>query len=72
MRVNGNRLLHIPMSSMIGALPSDDNLSYPRHLLVGTGFITLQRCSQCILEPQAMMLIKNEKKKLETTMKGIT
>ena len=50
---NGNEgVLRIPQSSSItGTLPSDCLVSYPGHLL-GGGLIPLQRCSQCILQPQ--------------------
>ena len=51
---NGNeRILHLPQISKAGALPSDGLMSYPGHSLWWWGGLTpLQRCSQCILQPQ--------------------
>ena len=44
----------IPQISKAGALPSDDLMSYKGQLLKGGcgGLTPLQRCSQCILQPQ--------------------
>ena len=57
-RSNGNeRVHHIPQSSSItGASPLDYLLSYPGHLLRVGGLVPLQRCSQCILQPQLSRL----------------
>ena len=45
-------VLRIPQSSSTpGTLPSDCLVSYPGHSL-GGGLTPLQRCSQCILQPQ--------------------
>ena len=50
---NGNEgVLRIPQSSSIaGTSPSDYLVSSPGHSL-GGGLTALQRCSQCILQPQ--------------------
>ena len=50
---NGNEgVLRIPQSSSTaGTSPSDCLVSYPGHSL-GWGLTPLQRCSQCILQPQ--------------------
>ena len=50
---DGNEgVLHIPQSfSTAGTSPSDCLVSYPGHSL-GGGLTPLQRCSQCILQPQ--------------------
>ena len=52
-RTNGNEgVLRIPQSSRITkASPSDYLVSYSRHSFGGS-FTSLQRCSQCILQPQ--------------------
>ena len=51
---NGNEgVLHIPkISSITGASSSDGLMSYLGHSLEGWGLTSLQRCSQCILQPQ--------------------
>ena len=51
---DGNEgVLRIPQSSSItGTSPSDCSVSYPGHSLGWRGLIPLQRCSQCILQPQ--------------------
>ena len=52
-------ILHILQSScIIGASLSDGLVSYTGHsLLWGRGLTSLQRCSQCILQPQLSGLI---------------
>ena len=51
---NGNEgVLRIPQSSSTaGISPSDCSVSYPGHSLGGGCLTPLQRCSQCILQPQ--------------------
>ena len=50
---NGNEgVLRIPqISSTAGTSPSDCLVSYPGHSF-GGGLTPLQRCNQCILQPQ--------------------
>ena len=46
-------VLHISQSyNITGTSPSDCLLSYPGHSLRGGDLTQLQRCSQCILQPQ--------------------
>ena len=50
---NGNEeVLRIPQSPSIAGTSPSDLVSYPRHSLWGGGLTPLQRCSQCILQPQ--------------------
>ena len=61
-RGNGNEeVLSIPQSSSItGASPPDDLMSYPGHLLREEGSLSpLQRCSQCILQNQHQITYKS-------------
>ena len=70
---NGNEgVLHIPQGpSITGTSPSDCLLSYPGHSLVG-GLILLQRCSQCILQPQPTEQLRDLiGKKSEVILKNI-
>ena len=51
-------VLRIPQSSNItGATPSDCLVSYPGDV-GGEGLTPLQRCSQCILQPQLAGLVR--------------
>ena len=46
-------VLHILQITKAGASPSDCLMSYPELLIQGWDLIPLQRCSQCILQPQS-------------------
>ena len=58
---NGNEeVLHISQGpSITGTSPSDCFVSYPGHTL--GCFTSLQRCSQCILQPQSTGQLKENK-----------
>ena len=60
---NGNEgVLRIPQSSnTAGTSPSDCLVLYPGHSLGWGGLTPLQRCSQCILQPQPIEHLKNGK-----------
>ena len=51
-------IFHIPQTSKTEASLSDDFVSYPGHMLGRGGVLLfLQRCSQCILQPQPIGLV---------------
>ena len=52
---NGNEgILYIPQNLKTGISSSDGLISYPEHLLVGSGFVSLplHKSSQCIRQTQ--------------------
>ena len=60
-------VLCIPKSSSItGASPSNYLVSYPGQSL-GVGLTSLQRCSQCILQPQLIGLVDKQQNKMKNT-----